>query len=125
MLMFKIRRRLAHGTASAQRPSPSEPCRPTTSAEMGIGGDEAYAYDSVISSHTDGGAVNEPLVVDFAAMSDGYDNRVLGPPLTPPPSQKASHDQDSWFPDEERGPSTAPAPPDFTSRDIHIPSRTR
>lgn len=90
---------------------------------MGIvGEDMAQAYDSV--THPDTGAVNEPLVLDFAAMHDGHDTKQQSPPLTPPPSQKASRDQDSWLSDEDIT-TTAPAPPDFTRREIHVPLRTR
>lgn len=95
---------------------------------MGIAGDApAQASDSVMTDQADAGAVNEPLVWDFAAMHDG-DTKESSPPLTPPPSNKTSRDQeDIWSPDEEQeaGPSRAPPPPDFTRRGIHIPSRTR
>ncbi|KAF2823354.1 hypothetical protein CC86DRAFT_298701 [Ophiobolus disseminans] len=43
---------------------------------MGIvGEEEARAYDSVISSQVDAGAIHEPLVLDFATMSDGHDTK--------------------------------------------------
>lgn len=95
---------------------------------MGIAGDApAQASDSVITDQADAGAVNEPLVWDFAAMHDGY-TKEQSPPLTPPHSHETRREhQDTWIPDEEQqaGPSRAPAPPDFTRRGIHIPSRTR
>ncbi|KAH5315445.1 hypothetical protein HBI12_128910 [Parastagonospora nodorum] len=91
---------------------------------MGIASEHhAYADDSA-TANADAGAVNEPLVLDLGAIYDGYD-KVQSPPLTPPPSQKASQEQhDRWLSDDEQDSRVAPAPPDFTRRGIHIPSRT-
>jgi len=115
---------LARGVANTQDKSSSNPSKATTSAGMGSIGDEVQAYDSVIASQADGGAAinTEPLVLDFATMHDGHTTH-QNPPLTPPHSQNASQDQDSWL-TEDQDSSTAPAPPDFTGRGIHIPSRT-
>lgn len=129
VLMFKFRKkRSAHGINYVQTYTPSGSHKATTSAKMGIAGDApAQASDSVITDQADAGAVNEPLVWDFAAMHDGY-TKEQSPPLTPPHSHKTRREhQDTWIPDEEQqaGPSRAPAPPDFTRRGIHIPSRTR
>ncbi|KAH7406176.1 hypothetical protein DE146DRAFT_609311 [Phaeosphaeria sp. MPI-PUGE-AT-0046c] len=79
-----------------------------------------------MTDQADVGAVNEPLVWDFAAMHDGH-TKDQEPPLTPPHSHKTSREhQDTWLPgeEEESGPARAPPPPDFTRRGIHIPSRT-
>jgi hypothetical protein len=95
---------------------------------MSIAGEShVHAHDSVITANADAGAVNEPLVLDIGAIYEGR-NKVSSPPLTPPPSQKASQEkQDSWLSDDEQDSRVypAPAPPDFTRRGIHIPSRTR
>lgn len=123
--MLKFRKRLARGVAHTQGKTSSKPNRDTKSAAMKNAIDEAEAQDCVMSSPTDGGAVNEPLVVDFPIMHDGRTQERHVPPLTPPPSQKASQDQDNWPSDDERAIAPAPAPPDFTRRGIHIPSRTR
>lgn len=122
--MFKFRKRLARGIDTTQDGSTSKPCKATTSAGMGSTGDEARANDSVINDQTDGGAVHEPLVLDFATMHDGHQTKHQNPPLTPPPSQNASQDPDNWFADADQDTPAAPAPPDFTRRGIHIPSRT-
>ncbi|KAL5118348.1 hypothetical protein ACEQ8H_003697 [Pleosporales sp. CAS-2024a] len=71
-------------------------------------------------------AVNEALVLDFGAIYDGATSRQR-PLLTPPHSQKPSQDRlPRWASDEEHHGTQlpAPAPPDFTRRGIHIPSRT-
>jgi hypothetical protein len=94
---------------------------------MGNGKVAAHSNGSVINANADDGAINEPLVVDFASMHDGH-TKASSPPLTPPLSQHLTREEkDSWFSDEEydTGISPAPAPPDFTRRGIHIPSRTR
>lgn len=100
---------------------------------MGSTGEEAPAptyFDSVMSPNSSispagqiAGAIDEPLVHDFAAMQDGRGTRVQEPPLTPPSSdQKPSLErQDSWLSDED----SAPAPPDLSRRGIHVPLRTR
>ncbi|KAH8726786.1 hypothetical protein GQ44DRAFT_649836 [Phaeosphaeriaceae sp. PMI808] len=95
---------------------------------MGILGEELAQDDvNVIAPHNaNAGAVNEPLV-DFSVMHDGHDTRAQSPPLTPPLTGHTSltlERQGSWLSDEERDTKTAPAPPDFTRRGIHIPSRT-
>jgi hypothetical protein len=94
-------------------------------------GEPAPAYvDSVMAPDTgvhaklyeDGGAFNEPLVLDSATIQDGqYSNKNEAPrtPVTTPP-RPSRHD--SWLSDDD----TAPAPQiDFSRRGIHIPSRTR
>ncbi|KAF2031294.1 hypothetical protein EK21DRAFT_63599 [Setomelanomma holmii] len=42
-----------------------------------------------MSAYADAGAINEPLVLDFAAMHDGHDTKGQSPPLTPPPRRSA------------------------------------
>lgn len=122
MLMFK--KRSAHGKASTQNYTPSRPRTATEFAEMAIEGvDTDLVYGSVIAPQADAGAVNEPLVLDFAAMHDGHDTKHTSPPLTPPSSQKENREKESWLSDNEV--VTAPAPPDFTRREIHVPLRTR
>jgi hypothetical protein len=103
------------------------PSRAASSPQMRIAGeDSAQPSHSVMAGHVDAGAVEEPLVSDFAAMHNGFDTKDQSPPLTPPPSQKASGENyDHWLADVEQDTPTAPAPPDFTRRGIHIPSRTR
>lgn len=93
---------------------------------MGSIGESIPAFvDSVMTSnggaeHTDG--TGEPLVVDFATMHD-TNTKEQPPPLTPTTSGKPSRDREaSWLSDDE---TTAPPPPDFTRRDIHVPTRTR
>ena len=92
---------------------------------MGTLGEQAPAYDSVMTrdadAHADsngsGGAFNEPLVLDFATMQD--ESNKPKAPLTP----VASEHRESWLSDDE---TAAPAPQiDFGRRDIHVPSRTR
>jgi hypothetical protein len=125
--MFKFKKRSAHGINPVHKYSSYSPGTVSTSAKMEIAGDvPAQASDSVITADADAGAVNEPLVLDFAAMHDDH-TKEQSPPLTPPPSHKTSHERDQWLSDEDRDtPSiTAPPPPDFTRRGIHIPSRTR
>jgi hypothetical protein len=63
------------------------------------------------------GPVNEPLVVDFAAMHDEHSINGSTAPLVSP-SSKADG---SGLSDDD----TAAAPPDFSRRDIHVPLRTR
>lgn len=125
--MFKFKKRSARVIKSMHNYSPSSPSGATSSAKMGIA-DEHHAYaDDSVTANADAGAVNEPLVLDLGAIYDGYD-KVQSPPLTPPPSQKASQEQpDRWLSDDEQDSrvAPAPAPPDFTRRGIHIPSRTR
>jgi hypothetical protein len=78
------------------------------------------------TDQTHEGAMNEPLVLDFAAMHDEHNAQEHTPPLTPTsPAQTIIHEpQTSWLSYEDQD-STAPAPPDFTRRGIHIPTRTR
>ena len=99
---------------------------------MGSVGEQAPAYyvDSVIagaSPDTDArvhgdrdGPVDEPLVMDFAAMHDAHSINGSNAPFASP-SSKADG---SWLSDDD----TAAAPPDSSGRrDIshHIPLRTR
>jgi hypothetical protein len=126
--MFKFKRRSTDGLAFKKPFISFKARKAMDAAEMGIvGEDSARSNHGVMSAHADAGAINEPLVLDFAAMHDGIVTRGQSPPLTPPPSQQATHDQNNWLSDDERDPATspAPAPPDFTRRGIHIPSRTR
>jgi hypothetical protein len=110
--------------------SPSTPGKASTSAKMGSADENpAHADDSVIPAIADTGAFHEPLVLDFGSIYDGH-TRVQSPPLTPPPSHKASQEQqNTWLSYEDEDttvtPAPAPAVPDYTPRGIHIPSRTR
>ena len=100
---------------------------------MGSVGEEAPApayVDSVMTppkaaanldSNGDG-AVNEPLVLDFATMHDGQDLNESKTPLTPASSRPDLERSESWLSEDD---IAAPAPPDFTSRGIHVPLRTR
>ena len=102
------------------------------SARMGTLGEQVPAYvDSVMTPDMDthaisngsGGAFNEPLVVDFATMQDGYDSTRQKSPLTPVASSVDPERQEICLSDDE---AAAPAPQiDFGRRDIHVPSRTR
>jgi hypothetical protein len=125
--MFKFKKRSARGIIPMQHYSEPVPSRDTPSAKMTITGEgSAQASDSVITDNVDAGAVQEPLVLDFATMHNGDYTKDQGALLTPPHSQKANREnQDHWLSDEERDTTPAPAPPDFTRRGIHIPSRTR
>ena len=67
-------------------------------------------------------AVNEPLVLDFATMHDRQDLSESKAPLTPTSSRPNLERASSWLSEDD---TAAPAPPDFTSRGIHVPSRTR
>lgn len=99
---------------------------------MGSVGEEAPgpAYvDSVMTSpdadaKLDGNvdnAINEPLVLDFATMHDGQDLKESEPPLTPDGSRPDFERSASWLSEDD----PAAPPPDFTSRGIHVPLRTR
>jgi hypothetical protein len=102
------------------------------SARMGTLGEQVPAYvDSVMTPDTDahansngsGGAFNEPLVLDFATMQDGYDSNRQKAPLTPVASSVDPERHEIWLSDDD---AAAPAPQiDFGRRDIHVPSRTR
>jgi hypothetical protein len=128
LLMFKLKKRSARALNAMQSYTGSVPSKATASAVMGNAGETpAEASGSVMNANVDDGAFNEPLVVDFASMHDGH-TKAQSPPLTPPPSQHITREeQDSWYSDEDydTGAAPAPAPPDFTRRGIHIPSRTR
>ncbi|KAF1841649.1 uncharacterized protein K460DRAFT_170803 [Cucurbitaria berberidis CBS 394.84] len=67
------------------------------------------------------GAVDEPLVHDFAAMHDRQDSIESKAPLTPASSRPDPHRSGSWLSEDD---TVAPPPPDFTRRLIHVPSRT-
>ncbi|KAH7073379.1 hypothetical protein FB567DRAFT_611632 [Paraphoma chrysanthemicola] len=125
--MFKFKKRSTDGSASKKSFISSRSRKAMDSAEMGIVGENsAESQHNVMSAHADAGAIHEPLVLDFAAMHDGFVTKGQSPPLTPPTSQKATRDNNSWLSDDERDSATspAPAPPDFTRRLIHVPSRT-
>ncbi|UPX13652.1 uncharacterized protein EKO05_0004152 [Ascochyta rabiei] len=135
MHMFKYKRRSAHdncsSTQSATTARPTDAAGTTNASSMGSVGEmiPAYYVDSVTAGtspnadarlHGDlDGPVNEPLVVDFAAMHDEPGiNGFQSPPASP--STKADA---SWLSDDDPA-----APPDFSGRrDIshHIPLRTR
>jgi hypothetical protein len=125
--MLKLKKRSARGINAMQSYTATLRGK-ATPADMGTAGEvPAQAHGSVINAHADDGAINEPLVMDFAAMHDDH-TKAQSPPLTPPASQHITREeQDSWFSDGENdtGAAPAPAPPDFTRRGIHIPSRTR
>jgi hypothetical protein len=126
--MFKLKKRSARALNAMQSYTGSAPSKATPSARIGNAGeDPIQAGGSVINANGDDGAIDEPLVVDFASMHDEH-TKAQSPPLTPPPSQHITREeQDSWYSDEDydTGAAPAPAPPDFTRRGIHIPSRTR
>ncbi|KAF2814695.1 uncharacterized protein BDZ99DRAFT_515473 [Mytilinidion resinicola] len=130
-----FKRRSAHGLfSSPQLPTASSPHAIIAMAGMlGDHGDRRPVSPSTIASGTedqiehaiDGGAVGavgEPLVQDFQELYHGPNVSAPRTPVNTPvsrPSPLGSHPVVSS--DEE----TAPAPPDFTSRGIHIPTRTR
>ncbi|KAH9868457.1 hypothetical protein J1614_007529 [Plenodomus biglobosus] len=89
-----------------------------SSAKRGKAGEEAQAsVDSVMTPNSSGNG--EPLVVDFAIMHDEQGSNERMPPRTP---AKSNLDPEAhWLSDDY---TAAPPPPDFTRRDIHIPSRT-
>jgi hypothetical protein len=126
--MFKLKNLSARGINILHKNTAPVHGKATPSSGMGSAGEvPAYASGSVINANADDGAINEPLVVDIASMHDEH-TKAQSPPLTPPPSQHLTREeQDSWLSDEEydTGILPAPAPPDFTRRGIHIPSRTR
>ncbi|KAF1941260.1 hypothetical protein EJ02DRAFT_348222 [Clathrospora elynae] len=67
-------------------------------------------------------ASNEPLIVDFATMQNGYDSKRRSFPLSPSTSTAHTERPKSWLPEVD---TAAPAPQiDLTRRDIHVPSRT-
>ncbi|KAF2876933.1 hypothetical protein BDV95DRAFT_601344 [Massariosphaeria phaeospora] len=131
--MFKHRRRSAHGILpSPQHPSISSPTDFVKASGIESLGGEAspVIVNSAMSDHDlllhagDSSAVNEPLVQDDQQVHSDHDDSLQEPSHTPPPSASTlqplgSHPVDS-FSDEE----SAPAPPDFTRRGIHIPTRT-
>jgi hypothetical protein len=132
--MFKHKMRPVHGIFSSKKtPDVSRPSNTNvSSARKGTLGERAPAYvDSVMTLDTDahpnlngsGGAFNEPLVLDFATMQDGYESNKQKPPLTPVASMADPQQRESWLSDDD---TAAPAPQiDFGRRDIHVPSRTR
>lgn len=134
--MFKHKRRSFRGICSSARSAPIS--RPGNAADTvkvsSMGSTDAqapgYYVDSVMAGsspdsnakvHGDvDGPVNEPLVMDFAAMHDEHSINGHNAPLASPSSKVNG----SWLSDDD----TAAAPPDFSGRrDIshHIPLRTR
>jgi len=63
-------------------------------------------------------SIAEPYVVDFAVMHDEETSDERIDPRTPARSNLGPEGQ--WLPEDD----IAPPPPDFTRRDIHVPSRT-
>jgi hypothetical protein len=124
--MFKRKgRKTSTQSPDVYRPSGT----PVGLVPMGTVGEEATtAHHDVMpaSANTQArineGAVNEPLVHDFASMHDGSNKHEGNPPLTPPADGSEFERPSGWLSDDE---ATAPPPPDFTRRGIHIPSRTR
>lgn len=135
--MFKHKRRSFHGIYSSTQSVPIS--RSANAADtvkvssMGSTDAQARAYyvDSVMAGSSPDsdakvdrdvdGPVNEPLVVDFAAMHDEHSINGSNAPLVSP-STRANG---SWISDDD---TAAAAPPDFSGRrDIshHIPLRTR
>jgi hypothetical protein len=126
MSIFKHPGRAAHGFfSSRQSNSARSSSTNINSAKMGSIGEAAPAHvDSVMTPDAEGQHINtnaEPYVVDFATMHDANADEQK-PPLTPTIGRPDLERQGSWLSDDE---TTAPPPPDFTRRDIHIPSRTR
>ncbi|CAO2657285.1 Nn.00g034110.m01.CDS01 [Neocucurbitaria sp. VM-36] len=134
--MFKRKNRSAHALQSSAQPPDIRRYPPgsTTFKSTGMGsvGEEAPApayVDSVIThpnpdaklNGNGDSAVNEPLVLDFAAMHDGHDLNESKAPLTPDSSRPDFDRSGSWLSEDD---IAAPAPPDFTSRGIHVPLRT-
>jgi hypothetical protein len=111
-------------------PSTSDPASPPTNASMAAEMDSVgevvptYYVNSVLaeaSPNADGRAHghydHQPLAIDFATMQDKHGIKGLYSPSASPISQTAG----DWPSDED----TAPAPPNVSRRDIHIPLRTR
>lgn len=86
------------------------------SAQVEAAGEGAQAsVDSVMIPKSPA----EPYVVDFAMM---HDEEASAEPKSPQSPVGIKYDLDGqWLPEDD----IAPPPPDFTRRDIHIPSRTR
>lgn len=138
--MFR-KRRSAHGIFSSPNyPVISAPTNFVKVSGMGSLGEAPSATANTANSVTtdpalsdiddgigDGGAVGEPLVQDVEQMQSHHDASINEPPQTPPPIKAIdfqplkSHPVAS-SPSEE---DSAPPPPDFTRRGIHIPTRTR
>ncbi|EOA81653.1 uncharacterized protein SETTUDRAFT_98996 [Exserohilum turcica Et28A] len=78
--------------------------------------------DAQAQADGSGGAINEPLVLDFPTMFDGADPNTNGAPLSPVISLVDLERRTSWLSDDD---DCAPAPQiEFARREIHIPSRT-
>ena len=136
MPLFKNKIRSAHGMFSQKRASDASrsSASTTSSAQKGSSSELAPAYvDSVMAPDADadaqaqadgsGGAINEPLVLDFPTMFDGADPNTNGAPLSPVISLVDLERRTSWLSDDD---DCAPAPQiEFARREIHIPSRTR
>lgn len=109
-------------------PMGSVPGQNTQSASLG---EASASVDSVMTTDAEtrarqrsNGAIEEPLVLDVAAMHEGYDTIQQQPPLAPSTPKQVRERQDSWLSDEDRD-LAAPSPPNIPRRDIHIPLRTR
>ena len=83
-----------------------------------------YYVNSVLaeaSPNADGGdhgqGDHQPFAIDFATMQGKHGIKGLYSPSASPVSQAAG----DWPSDED----TAPAPPNVSRRDIHVPLRTR
>ncbi|KAF2856761.1 hypothetical protein T440DRAFT_494560 [Plenodomus tracheiphilus IPT5] len=120
MSFFKHEKRTARGIYSPKQISNIFKGSSTSinSAGTGKAGEGAQAYvDSVMTPNSDGNG--EPLVVDFAIMHDEHASNERMAPRTP---GKSNLDPEGhWLSDDD---IAAPPPPDFTRRDIHVPSRT-
>lgn len=133
MSFFKRKKRLPHISSLLTKPDNN---RTSGSAiktgQMGsVDAESSASIDSVIKApdvdankvnDSNEGAINEPLVLEIAAMLDGHDTNSKSPPMTPIARRPDPDPSESWLSDDE---TAAPAPPDFTRRGIHIPSRTR
>jgi hypothetical protein len=110
--------------------STSDPVSPPANATMAAEMDSVsevvptYYVNSVFAeaspnadSRLDGHDDHQPLAIDFATMQGKHGIKGLYSPSASPVSQTA----EEWPSDED----TAPAPPDVSRRDIHIPLRTR
>jgi hypothetical protein len=104
----------------------SQPVHALTACNMGDVDEVAPAYyaNSVLAGaspdadgNVHGADDREPLAVDFASMQGKHGIKGLYSPSASPTSQTAG----GWPSDDD----TAPAPPDVSRRDIHIPLRTR
>lgn len=121
MHIFKHPKRSAHGFYSTK--SNANPSKASSrQANMDMAGETPahLPVDSVITPNAHGNG--EPLVLDFATMHDAHSSKGPDTSQIPLSVRPTPERQSSWLSDDD---IAAPPPPDFTRRDIHVPSRTR